>query len=91
MQPSRNAGERGMAVVVVLAVLVLILAFMAGNNVTLRSLHREMQLIEQRQLRKYELPHPRPGAVRQAEGGNPNPATAPASAPPPPPTVVPAQ
>jgi len=55
---STQGSERGSAVIVVLALLLLILAFMAGNDVTLRSLRREMQIIEERQLRKYEPPEP---------------------------------
>jgi len=68
--PSAGAGERGSAVVVILIVLFGILAFLQVNNGTLRSLKRELQLIEQRQLIKYgeaavtnRVP---PGAVRQA-------------------------
>ena len=63
---STQGSERGSAVIVVLALLLLILAFMAGNDVTLRSLRREMQIIEERQLRKYEPPESgdsRPGPV----------------------------
>lgn len=55
---SNQGSERGSAVIVVLALLFLTLAFIAGNDVTLRSLRREMQIIEERQLRKYEPPEP---------------------------------
>jgi hypothetical protein len=64
--PSPATRQRGTAIVVVLAVLVLIVAFMAGNNVTLRSLHREVQLIEKRQLRKYGRSDAASGAVGRA-------------------------
>jgi hypothetical protein len=37
----------------VLVLLFLILAFAQGNTVTLRSLGKELQLLDQRQLRKY--------------------------------------
>jgi len=67
MPSPSTARERGTAIVVVLAVLVLILAFMAANHVTLRSLHREMQLIEQRQLRKYQTAEKASGTTRRAE------------------------
>ena len=48
-----RAGERGSAVVVILVLLLGILALTEANNGTLRSLKRELQLIEQRQLLKY--------------------------------------
>ena len=49
----QRRGERGSAAIVVLVLLFLIVAFAAGNTVTLRSLKRELQLVEQRQLTKY--------------------------------------
>lgn len=45
--------ERGTALLVVLALLVLIMAFMAGNNVTLRALKQELQILDKHQLQKY--------------------------------------
>ena len=63
---STKSGRRGSAVIVVLALLVLIMAFMAGNNVTLRSLRQDMQIIEERQLRKYESL--KPGLARTRPG-----------------------
>ena len=52
--PSACGGQRGSAVVVVLALLLLIVAFLAGNDVTLRSLRRELQIVDERQLQKYQ-------------------------------------
>ena len=46
-------GERGSAAIVVLVLLFLIVAFAEGNSVTLRSLKRELQLLDERQLKKY--------------------------------------
>ncbi len=71
---STQGRERGSAVVVVLALLLLTLAFMAGNDVTLRSLRREMQIIEERQLRKYQPPEPgsaQTGPGRKSSGSTP--------------------
>lgn len=45
--------DGGSAVVVVLVLLLAIMAFLEANTGTLRSLKRELQLIEQRQLIKY--------------------------------------
>lgn len=55
---------RGSALIVVLAILFLVLAFMAGNDVTLRSLKRELQILERHQLEKYASPRsPAPPAL----------------------------
>jgi hypothetical protein len=53
----RRNGEGGFVAVVMLAMVILILAFLAGNDVTLRSLKREIQLIERHQLAKYPPGH----------------------------------
>ncbi len=52
-QARARRGERASAAIVVLLLLLLTLAFAAGNSVTLRSLKRELQLVEQRQLKEY--------------------------------------
>ncbi len=53
LQPSARHRQRGVAVLVLLVLLVLIGAFMAANQVTLRSLHRELELLDRQQARKY--------------------------------------
>jgi len=55
---NRN-GSRGSATVIVLALLFLMVAFIAGNSANLRSLELELRRVERIQLRKYQ---PRPGA-----------------------------
>lgn len=54
---SSDGRQRGFVVVVLLAMVVLMLAFLAGNDVTLRSLKREVQLIERQQLMRYPPGH----------------------------------
>jgi hypothetical protein len=49
-----RAGERGSAVLVVLALLFLMAAMALGNNRTLHQLHQELDLLEQHQLRDPE-------------------------------------
>ena len=48
-----SRSDSGSAVVIVLVLLLAIVAFLEANTGTLRSLKRELQLIEQRQLVKY--------------------------------------
>jgi|GEM_PF-3160938 hypothetical protein len=48
-----SRSDDGSAVVVVLVLLLAIMAFLEANTGTLRSMKRELQLIEQRQLIKY--------------------------------------
>jgi hypothetical protein len=49
-----RAGERGSAVLVVLALLFIMAALALGNNRTLHQLHQELDLLEQHQLRPPE-------------------------------------
>jgi hypothetical protein len=49
-----RSGERGSAVLVVLALLLIMAALALGNNRTLHQLHQELDLLEQHQLRKPE-------------------------------------
>jgi hypothetical protein len=53
-QPPR---ERGSATLVVMVLLFLMAALALGNNRTLRQLHQELNLIEQRQLRNLDPAH----------------------------------
>lgn len=46
------AGERGSAVVVFLALLAIMLMLVAANNRTLFQLHRELQLLDHRQVER---------------------------------------
>jgi hypothetical protein len=55
--PNARVRQDGFAVVILLAMVILILAFLAGNDVTLRSLKREVQLIERKQLMRYPPGH----------------------------------
>lgn len=83
LKPSARHRQRGVAVLVLLVLLVLIGAFMAANQVTLRSLHRELELLEHQQARKYGalavMPAPAPTArtnVITSATQNPTPAPA---------------
>lgn len=64
--PHARGGQCGSAVVVVLALLLLIVAFLAGNDVTLRSLRRELQIVDERQLQKYQPVSARSGRHTRA-------------------------
>jgi hypothetical protein len=54
--PSSRPGERGSAVIVVLALLVIMLLYIAGNLQALRSLDREVRLIERQQIQRVQTP-----------------------------------
>lgn len=56
--------ERGSATLVVLVLLFLMAALALGNNRTLRQLHQELNLIEQRQLRNLDPAH-QPRAIER--------------------------
>ena len=82
LQPSARRRERGLAVLVLLILLGLIGALIAANQVTLRSLHRELELLERQQARKYGtrtvVPPPiSPVRTNAVAGLNPNPAATP--------------
>lgn len=68
-----RSGERGSAVLVVLALLLIMAALALGNNRTLHQLHQELDLLEQHQLRK-------PGTTKQLRPISPAPAAEPATA-----------
>jgi hypothetical protein len=53
LSPSRQA-ESGMAVILVMALLAIILVYVAGNLGTLHHVSRELRLIEQKQVRRLE-------------------------------------
>jgi hypothetical protein len=50
--------QSGSAVIVVLALLFLVMAYAAFNHRTLESLNREVKLIEKRQIRRLQNPDP---------------------------------
>ena len=66
--PAARSGERGLATVIVLALLLLMMVFIASNSFTLATLKRDLNRVEQRQLRRYgpalvtNAPPARPGA-----------------------------
>ena len=51
---SARSAERGSAVLVILVMLSIMVTFAIANSRTTHFLQRELQLIEQRQLKKYE-------------------------------------
>jgi hypothetical protein len=59
--------QSGMAVIVILALLALVLGFIAVNFQALSSLHGELKLIEQRQIRR--LNHSATNAPARLSGG----------------------
>ncbi len=59
-QDAKRTRERGSATVLVFALVVILCAIMAGNQLVLHSLKRELKLIEQQQLKKFQPPKARP-------------------------------
>jgi hypothetical protein len=57
-RPDRSA--RGFAVIIVLALLMMMTAFVVGNNVVLYQLHHRLRLIEARQIKQFNPPDPAP-------------------------------
>lgn len=53
--PSSRRGERGVAVIVVLAFLAIILLYLAANNQSLVQLKRQIKLTEQHQLKRTQV------------------------------------
>ena len=51
----RRAGQRGSAVIVVLAFLAIMLIYVDSNLQTLGHLNRDLKLVERRQLRHWEI------------------------------------
>jgi hypothetical protein len=57
-RPDRS--ERGFAVIIVLALLLMMTAFVVGNNAVLYQLHLRLRLIDARQIRQFNPPDPAP-------------------------------
>jgi hypothetical protein len=55
-RPDRSEG--GFAVIIVLALLLMMSAFLVGNNVVLYQLHHRLQLIDARQIKQFDPPDP---------------------------------
>lgn len=70
-RPSPAARQRGAAALIVLILLFLMVAFIAGNSVTLHKLKRELRLVETRQVQRYSAapPKSRPAASTNATMG----------------------
>jgi hypothetical protein len=62
---SNRKGNRGAATLIVLVLLFLMVAFIAGNSANLHSLELELRRVEHLQLRKYQ---PRPSTNAPAPG-----------------------
>lgn len=67
---SHSRSQRGVAVVVVLALVAILMLYMTANLRSLRIMHQEIKLVEQHQLRRWSavavatnLPTPPRGAV----------------------------
>lgn len=59
----RKRGQSGSAVVVLLAMLTMMLIFVAANTVAIRSLQRELKLIEKKQVQRLQTAPPvKPGS-----------------------------
>lgn len=72
-RPQRH--ERGSAVLVVLILLSLMIGLVFANTQALNHLHKEMRLIEKRQLKKFESKpagDPHPSSVSQPVGATAN-------------------
>jgi len=59
----KNASQRGVAVIVVLALLAIILLYISANARTLYYLDREIKLIERQQIQRLAKPLPRTHAT----------------------------
>ena len=58
----RPGGERGSATILVLALVAIMAVFLTSNQRVLHSLKREVQLVEQKQLKKFQAPTAKPDA-----------------------------
>ena len=58
----RPGGERGSATILVLALVAIMMVFLTANQRVLHSLKREVRLIEQQQLKKFQPPPAKPAA-----------------------------
>jgi hypothetical protein len=59
----KNASQRGVAVIVVLALLAIILLYISANARTLYYLDREIKLIERQQIQRLAKPLPRTNSI----------------------------
>ena len=59
--PTRR-GERGSATVLVLALVAMMMAFLTANQLVLHNLKRELRIVEQKQLKKFQPPAAKPAA-----------------------------
>lgn len=55
-------GERGSATILVLALVAIMMVFLTSNQRVLHSLKREVRLVEQQQLKKFQAPTAKPDA-----------------------------
>ncbi|MEQ2008750.1 MAG: hypothetical protein ABMA26_18375 [Limisphaerales bacterium] len=55
-------GERGSATVLVLALVAIMMVFLSTNQRVLHNLKREVKLVEQKQLKKFQPPPAKPAA-----------------------------
>jgi len=60
---SKRAKQRGVAVIVVLALLAIILLYIGANARTLYYLGREIKLIERQQIQRLAKPQPRTNSI----------------------------
>lgn len=66
-QTSRCRNQHGSAVLIVIILLGVMLAFIAGNTANLNQLKREMNLIEQKQLKRGHATKPAADKVNPAQ------------------------
>ena len=58
----RQGGERGSATILVLALVAIMMVFLTTNQRVLYNLKREVRLVEQQQLKKFQPPPAKPAA-----------------------------
>lgn len=59
---SSRRSARGSATILVLALVAIMMVFLAANQLVLHNLKRELRLVEQKQLKKFQPPPARPAA-----------------------------
>lgn len=55
--------ERGSATILVLALVAIMMVFLTANQLVLHNLKRELRLVEQKQLKKFQPPAAKPAAA----------------------------
>ena len=55
-------GERGSATILVLALVAIMMVFVTANQLVLHNLKRELRIVEQKQLKKFQSPTAKPAA-----------------------------